>query len=520
MERAGGWYDASSFVSKLTRNIAYNLGGQLMLVVLSFAAARYVFRGLGRDALGLIYFAQTLNAIIVAVADVGVGATVVKEVSANERDPAYVKLVVRSGSAFAWIAYAVFSTAFIVAMPWIVDHWIALEHLDRASAIAALRVLVASTLLTIPQMFYSSVFRGKQAMGPPNAVDVGAVFVQHVGTAVLASRGHGVETVVWWIAGTYVIRLIVLTLLAGAALSWSALRPVFDGTVFRRMKRAALAMLAISVLGIIHSQTDKIIISSTLPIASIGVYGLLYGALGRGGILSGAVVQGALPVFSSLVSAGRRDELRLQFRRLQTLTCYALVPFYALVAIGSRLLFTQIFEADTAATLVAPAYLLALGFYLHSTMHVPYFLTVADNRPDIAMRFNLFALGVTLPVTLVLTWKLGFLGAGIAWLWYSVFGYLYFIPRACRECLEVPVLQSYRQAFEPLALAVMSYGTLGVVLYYFDLRSLVAFGVGFSVASLVYLAASWWRIGPPQRAEVAQWVRGRLGRAQREAISP
>jgi len=44
-------------MSKLTKNIIFNLIGQSILLVLGFVAVRYIYRGLGEDALGIICFA-------------------------------------------------------------------------------------------------------------------------------------------------------------------------------------------------------------------------------------------------------------------------------------------------------------------------------------------------------------------------------------------------------------------------------------------------------------------------------
>ena len=49
-------------MSRLSKNIFYNVTGQGLILALGFVAVRYVFRRLGGDALGLIYFAATLNA--------------------------------------------------------------------------------------------------------------------------------------------------------------------------------------------------------------------------------------------------------------------------------------------------------------------------------------------------------------------------------------------------------------------------------------------------------------------------
>ena len=43
-------------MSKVSRNIVYNGLGQRLSALLGFVAVRFVFRRLGGDALGLIYF--------------------------------------------------------------------------------------------------------------------------------------------------------------------------------------------------------------------------------------------------------------------------------------------------------------------------------------------------------------------------------------------------------------------------------------------------------------------------------
>ena len=46
-------------MSRLKKNIVYNVAGQVSLLVLSFVAVKFIFSDLGEDALGLIYFVMT-----------------------------------------------------------------------------------------------------------------------------------------------------------------------------------------------------------------------------------------------------------------------------------------------------------------------------------------------------------------------------------------------------------------------------------------------------------------------------
>ena len=70
-------------MSRLGRNILYNLAGQGLALVLGFVAVRFIYRDLGDDAVGLIFFALTLNAVLAAALDLSISSTIVREVAAR-----------------------------------------------------------------------------------------------------------------------------------------------------------------------------------------------------------------------------------------------------------------------------------------------------------------------------------------------------------------------------------------------------------------------------------------------------
>ena len=55
-------------MSQLSKNILYNLFGQALIVGLSFVAVKYIYVQLGEEALGVLYFALTINAVFVLCA--------------------------------------------------------------------------------------------------------------------------------------------------------------------------------------------------------------------------------------------------------------------------------------------------------------------------------------------------------------------------------------------------------------------------------------------------------------------
>lgn len=68
-------------MSRVSKNILYSPVGQTLIVGLTFWGTRLVFRQLGGEVLGILYFAIATNSVLVQVLDLGISATVIREVS-------------------------------------------------------------------------------------------------------------------------------------------------------------------------------------------------------------------------------------------------------------------------------------------------------------------------------------------------------------------------------------------------------------------------------------------------------
>ncbi len=479
-------------MTRLSKNIVYNLAGQLVLLVLGFVAARYVARGLGGDVLGLIYFAAMLNTIVTAVLEMGVCTTTVKEIAANEvADPKYVVRLVRSGAFLYWIAYIGVAAGTVILAPTIVERWIKLETMAPDAAIYLLRVLIVSALLGLPRAFYESVFNGLQKMHIPNAVSVGTTTVQQVGSIAIIATTADARLVAQWMASLYVVRILIYLVLVARNLGARAIIPKLYRSVLRRNRKFATSMVAISILAMVQTQADKVVIAALMPVAEVGIYGLLYGSALRAGILTGSVAGAALPKLSELLNAAREHEAQAQYRKLQDLLCFGLAPLFALLAFASRPLFTAILNADVGARIVLPATLLSIGFYLNGTLTIPYYYSLASGKPEIATRLNFYGLVVTLPLTVLLTWKLGLAGAAGAWVAYQLFSLAYAVPRICRDCLHVSARSWYAHLAGFLGVITVSYGAAGLIVHLIAEPSMLALLIAYCLGTLVFLFGGW-----------------------------
>lgn len=489
-------------MSRLSRNILYNGGGAGLLLLLSFVVVKFVYSRLGSDALGLIYLNSTLTVVVAAGLELGISVTTVREISAHHgSDPDYVTALIRTASAIYWSMTVLAGAMVFASAPWLVRHWLNLRQLDPATATATLRILAIAAVLTLPRVLYTSLFRGRQLMAINNSIDVGMATVQQIGTvAIIAARGDLVQVAIWVAACAVVTQLIYLgfTLrLFGAV----ALAPWMSTAVLRRNASFASHMMSTSILSIVHTQTDKVMIAKLLPLAQFGYYGVASSVVARAMVLTGAVAQASLPALTDLHGSGDKSGMVVQYRKLQDLVCFATVPIFTAIVFASRPLFSFLLDPTASAQLVLPTALLAVGFYMNGTMTIPFMVSIATGRPGIASRTNLWALLLSLPATVVLILAFGLVGAGLSWIIYHALLYAYMAPRVSRECLQLPVRDWFAHLARPVLLAAGVYGSAWAVAWIAGL-GLLSLILAWAVGTAAFAALAYRLIGSELKGAV------------------
>jgi O-antigen/teichoic acid export membrane protein len=487
-------------MSRVSRNILYNVVGQGLTIVLSFVAVKFIFKQLGQDALGIIYFTLTLNALLTALLALGINETTVREVAAfHEDDPAYIRRLLQTASSFYWGLYVLAGVALYLAAPWLVTKWINLDTLSPSAATTVLRVLGIATLVALPRSFCASILRGIQRMEFINLIDVGASALQQFGAILVLFLGGGLLPVTLWMAACYLLGLLLYLSVCAHFFGARAFVPSISRSVIHRNAAFTFRLAGITVLSMVHTQTDKAIVSKLLPLGIFGYYGMAYSGVSRGMVVTASASQAVFPSFSALYKLGDHDGLMRQYNKLQDLLCYAIVPLFAAIPFAARPLFTFVLNAQAAQMLVWPVTFLSIGFWMHATVSIPYVFTLAVGKPQIAARTAYYALFVVLPVTGWLVYRFGLAGAGFSWIFYHLFTYAYFVPRACSECLEMPAWRWYVHVFKVFGLAGLTYGGTWAIIALVGPSSVLLLVLGYLFASVTFGAAAYRLLGEEVR---------------------
>jgi len=494
--------------ARLLPNIAANLMGQFVLLCLGIVAVKLVFGHLGRDALGIVLFVQTLNLVLTGVLDLGVTSVTVREVAAHGDDePTYVRDLVRTASALYWGAFLLLALTLIAAAPLISTRLLRLQEMDPGTASTVLRILGVAALTALPRALYVSLFRGLQRMALSNSIDVGIGVLQQIGTVVILALGGNLLAVVLWLAAGYLLGIAAYLLGLARLMPWSGLVPGWSRAAVRRNIRFSAHMTWISAAGVIHTYVDKLAVSALLPIATFGSYAFASSIVARGAIVTASVADAAYPSLSSLA---HRNRVRLlaQYFKLQDLVCFGTIPVFGAIALLGPPLLRAVFGIAVARSLLFPVAALCLGYYLNGTLMIPYLHSLAVGKPEITSRLTLIALAIVVPVTVGSVAVIGVSGASFGYLAYHLFFYAVGVPRYCRECLGIPVMSWYAPVSKALALAGATYGVAALTLAFLHIADWPGVGAAVIVASAIFAVVAYRLIDPTLRETMQALRRG------------
>jgi len=283
-------------------------------------------------------------------------------------------------------------------------------------------------LLALPKSLYGSLLYGLQRMGFNNVIDLMIVGLQQLGTIVILHLGGGLIQVAWWLVACFIFGILAYFLVCLRFFSLQCFLPGFSLKIIKHNINYTSKMMPLSILAVVHTESDKTIVSKLLPIGTFGYYNFSSNVARLGNILANVASQTAFPSFSSLFKSGDRINLMRQYRKLQDVVCLGAIPLFAIVIFTALPLFTYVFNQETAQLLLLPIILLSVGFWMNGTISVPYFFSLALGKPEISVRTNTLALFLILPMTPLLIYLFGLRGAAFSWILYGLFSYFYFVP--------------------------------------------------------------------------------------------
>ena len=408
-------------MSSVKLNTAANLTARVWTAVVHLAFVPLYVSYLGIEAYGLIGVFSSLLALF-ALLDLGLSATLNRELAkfsakAGIGSAGEARDLVRTLEMPYWLLALVIGIGVALAAPFIAGDWLRVDRLEVASVRQAVTLMGLTIALQWPASLYGGGLMGLQRQVLLGGINAGVATLRAVGAVlVLANFAATIEAFFCWQAAASALQ----TLATGAAL-WlrlprSAQAPRFDRRILSGVWRLAAGMAAISALGVVLTQLDKVILVKLLPLAEFGYYSLAWTVATGLYFLIGPLYSALFPRFTQLVAQQNEPGLRGLYHEGCQWMSVILLPIAVVIALFSaelmRLWTGDAVLAEHSHLLLS---LLITGTALNGLMSLPTGLQLAYGWTRLGIATNLVAVAALVPLMFVLTSRFGAAGGAAAW---------------------------------------------------------------------------------------------------------
>jgi len=453
------------FKSTLKKNVLANFIGSIWQALMGLVFIPLYIKFIGIESFGLIGIFATLQ-VIFGLLDIGLGSTLTREMarlSVLPRKEQEMRNLVRTLEIIYW-GLAIFSgIAVIVTSPFIAHHWVKAGQLPAKAIEQVLPLIGFVIALQLPAGLYSGGLIGMQRQVLLNVINV---FIS-------TFRGTGAVLILWLISPTIQafflwqmvissIHTFMLAMFLRRRLPSGKEKAVFQKQLLHGIWRFAAGMSGISILAVILTQLDKIILSKMLSLEMFGYYALASMVAMSLSRLFTPFYFSIYPRFTQLVALDDQDGLKQLYHTSCQFISVLVLPVAIVVALFSYeilLLWTQNpTTADRSHLLVS---ILICGTALNGLMHTPYALQLAFGWTKLSVLKNIIAVILLVPLIIYMTTYYGATGAASVWLFLNIGYVILEIPMMHRRLLPKEKWRWYWQDVVVPLVAGLSLAGLG-----------------------------------------------------------
>jgi len=456
-------------LNPLKKNIVANFAGSIWQALMSLAFVPLYIKFMGIESYGLIGIFATLQAMFVLL-DMGLSATLNREMARLSVLPGReeeMRNLVRSLEIIYWCV-AIFIGIVVMSISHFIAHyWVKAAQLSPQTIEQAFLIMGFAMVLQWPTSLYRGGIMGLQRQVLLNAINIGLSTL----------RGAGAVLILWLISPTiqaFFLWQIVISAMDTFILRkslWRILPSGKENALFQKkllsgIWRFAAGMSGISILALILTQVDKIILSKMLSLELFGYYAfasMVAMSLGR---LFTPVFYSIYPRFTQLaVSIDDQNGLKQLYHKSCQFMSVLILPIAIVVALFSyEIIFLWTQSPTTAERTHLLVSILICGTALNGIMNPPYALQLAFGWTELNVISNILAVIILVPLIIYMATHYGAIGAASAWLILNISYILFLIPIMHRRLLRKEKWRWYWQDVCVPLMAGLSMAVLGRLL--------------------------------------------------------
>ncbi|MFM1793977.1 MAG: hypothetical protein RL642_362 [Bacteroidota bacterium] len=421
-------------LSPVRINIIANYSGRAWAGLLSLAFVPIYIKMLGIEVYGLLGIFMSMTALL-SVLDMGLSVTLSRELSrmsADKYSDQEARDLVRTFEIIYWCTGILIGLTIVLLSPLLAKHWINTGAVGIETVEASLMIMGMSVAFQWPAGIYSGGLMGLQKQVVLNVTRSLMATIQHGGAfLVLTLISPSILAFFFWQAFVGLLTTFVLGVGVWKCLSPSERAAKFDRTCLLKNWRFATGITGITLVTMLLTQLDKIILSKMLSLESFGYYMLAFSIANNLNNFVTPIYSALFPKFTQLVSSCDTGQLASLYHKGTRLLATIMLPVVmTMVVFSNEILELWLNDPLVSQNTQLILVLLLIGTAMNSLMVLPYALQLAHGWTRFSIYKNLIASVFLVPLLLVLVdWYQG-VGAAVVWLILNL-GYL---------MIEVPLM--------------------------------------------------------------------------------
>jgi O-antigen/teichoic acid export membrane protein len=385
--------------------------------VIGLAVVPLYIKYLGIEAYGLIGFFAITQAML-SLLDLGMAPTINREVArctASANIHAVRNLLHTLALVYWGIAVMIALVIFYFGNQ-IADYWLISNKLSQDDLTHSVMLMGLAIGCRWPTGLYQGVLMGAQRLMLYSGINVLMVTFSSLGSIVVLSQiSPTIQAFFIWQGIVGIVYAVTAREVAWRIVGKTK-DVIFDLNELKRVWRFTLGMGLVSLMGIVFSQLDKMILSKVLSLEDFGYYTLATVVVSSLYLLVIPAYNVLYPQFSTLVASGELKKLEELYRLSSRMLSVVLFPLATMLAIFSEdLIYLWIGDIAIANKLMYLIYFLAIGSALNGIMHVPHALQLALGLTRLPLTINGILIVAIVPLTIILAVKYGAIGGAISW---------------------------------------------------------------------------------------------------------
>jgi O-antigen/teichoic acid export membrane protein len=416
-------------MSNLKKNVVSNYLGQGWTTLMNLAFVPLYIKYMGIETYGLIGIFALLQAGL-ALLDMGMTPTLSREMArftGGDHDAQSIRDLLRSIEIIGLGIAVLVTLGTWAASDWLASDWLRAGRLPVEEVSRALAIMGAVSAMRFVENIYRSSIVGLQRQVLLNVV-----------TGVMATlRGLGSVGILVWVSPTITAFFIWQGLVSLFTVG------LFSVVVYRTLPalgrharfsldsliaiwRFAAGMMTITLLAILLTQVDKVLLSRLLTLKTFGYYTLAGVVANTLYTLTLPITSAFYPQFTVLVTRAEEVALiRAYHKSAQLVTVLMGTAAIILIVFGDVVMALWTRDSVIVQEVAPLVAVLALGTLLNGLMWIPHQMQLAHGWTGLTVKVNIVAVAVLVPAILGVAPVYGAIGASWVWVALNV-GYLLF----------------------------------------------------------------------------------------------